>query len=52
LRRTLDIAAAPMPSGLDQADAEILALSAMSAAKRGCLAALENPAEGRFLITF
>lgn len=52
LRRTIGIAAAPPPHSLDQADAEVLALTAIIAGRRGSLTALEHPAEGRFLITF
>jgi len=52
LRRWLAIATEPPPDTLDQVDAEILALSAAAAIKVGRLAALEHPAEGRFLITF
>jgi hypothetical protein len=51
-RHALGIGMASLPSTHDQADAEILALSAMSAARQGSLAALKNPAEGRFLLTF
>ena len=52
LRRELAIAASPPPANLHQADAEILALSAARAMKHNSLAALEHPAEGRFLLTF
>jgi hypothetical protein len=52
LRHTLAIVPSPLPATIDQADAEILALSALRAAERGSLAALEHPAEGRFLLTF
>jgi hypothetical protein len=52
MRRSLGIAKTPLPATHDQADAEILALSAVLAARRGLLAALEHPAEGRFLLTF
>jgi hypothetical protein len=52
LRRTLGIAPAPPAYGLDQADAEVMASTAMIAGVRGSLASLEHPAEGRFLITF
>jgi hypothetical protein len=52
LRDCLGIATDPLPATLDQADAEILALSAATAAKAGRLAALEHPAEGGFLLTF
>jgi len=52
LRRTIGIAAAPLRYTLDQADAEVLALTAIIAGRQGSLAALEHPAEGRFLITF
>jgi hypothetical protein len=51
-RRSLEIGMTLLPATLDQADAEILALSAAIAAKRGSLGALEHPAEGRFLLTF
>jgi hypothetical protein len=52
LRRSLGIPLKKMPETADQADAEILALSAAQAARKGFLAALQHPAEGRFLITF
>lgn len=52
LRRTIGIAARPPLQTIDQADAEVLALTAMIAGLQGSLATLENPAEGRFLITF
>jgi hypothetical protein len=52
LRRMLDVGRSPMTIGLDQADAEVLALTAMAAVGQGNLASLEHPAEGRFLITF
>ena len=52
LRRILGIGRSPIATGLDQADAEVLALTAMAAVRQGCLASLEHPAEGRFLITF
>jgi hypothetical protein len=52
LRRRIALAPSPMPANLDQADAEILALSAALAARHGYLGALEHPAEGRFLLTF
>lgn len=52
LRQSLGIETASPPATLDQADAEILALTAAIAANEGSLAALEHPAEGRFLITF
>jgi hypothetical protein len=52
LRRMLGVGRSPMATGLDQADTEVLALTAMAAVKQGCLASLEHPAEGRFLITF
>ena len=52
LRRKIGIAAAPLRYTLDRADAEVLALTAMIAGRQGSLAALEHPAEGRFLITF
>jgi hypothetical protein len=52
LRRMLGIGRSPLPANLDQADAEILALSATLAAHSDSLATLEHPAEGRFLITF
>jgi hypothetical protein len=51
LRRVLRIKRSPLPATIDQADAEILVLSAALAARRGALAALEHPAEGRFLLT-
>jgi hypothetical protein len=52
LREAAGVLTEPPPKTLDQADAEILALSAALASKSGSLAALEHPAEGRFLITF
>ena len=52
LRRSVGIGTTSLPATHDQADAEILALSAAIAAKRGSLAALEHAAEGRFLLTF
>jgi len=52
LRESLGIGLTSLPATLDQADAEVLALSAAIAAQQGSLAALEHPAEGRFLITF
>jgi hypothetical protein len=52
LRTMLGIAPFPLPANLDQADAEILASSAMLAAKQRSLRFLEHPAEGRFLLTF
>lgn len=52
LRRALEIGTTSLPATLDQADAEILALSVAIAVERNSLAALEHPAEGRFLITF
>ncbi len=52
LRRMIGIGRSPLPANLDQADAEVLALSATLAARNDSLAALEHPAEGRFLITF
>lgn len=51
LRRVIGIKRSPLPADLDQADAEILVLSAALAARRGALGALEHPAEGRFLLT-
>jgi hypothetical protein len=52
VRRIAGIGRSPLPAGLDQADAEILAATAMLAGGQGSLAFLEHPAEGRFLITF
>jgi hypothetical protein len=52
LRESLGIGLTSRPATLDQADAEVLALSAALAAQQGSLAALEHPAEGRFLLTF
>jgi hypothetical protein len=52
LRRSLAIDLKSLPATPDQADAEILALTAAIAANQGSLAALDHPAEGRFLITF
>ncbi len=46
LRRVIGIKRSPLPANLDQADAEILVLSAALAARRGALGALEHPAEG------
>ena len=46
LRRVIGIKRSPLPADLDQADAEILVLSAALAARRGALGALEHPAEG------
>ncbi len=51
LRRVIGIKRSPLPASLDQADAEILILSAALAARRGSLSTLEHPAEGRFLLT-
>jgi len=52
LRQILGVGRSPIAKSLDEADAEVLALTAMAAVKEGCLASLEHPAEGRFLITF
>jgi hypothetical protein len=52
LRAAAGISTATLPKTLDQADAEVLALSAVTAARCGQLATLAHPAEGRFLITF
>ena len=49
LRRVIGIKRAPLPATIDQADAEILVLSAALAARRGSLCALEYAAEGSFL---
>ncbi len=51
LRRVIRIKRSPPPASLDQADAEILVLSAALAARRGSLGFLEHPTEGRFLLT-
>jgi hypothetical protein len=51
LRHIIGIKRAPLPATIDQADAEILVLSAALAARRGSLCALEHPAEGSFLLT-
>ncbi len=51
LRRSFGLSGAAGPRTLDQADAEVLALTAAIAARTGSLAALEHPAEGRFLLT-
>ncbi|HKD69393.1 MAG TPA: hypothetical protein VKB84_21320 [Candidatus Binataceae bacterium] len=52
LRRRLGLGMKSLSATHDQADAEILALSACLAAKQGSLAVMEHPAEGRFLLTF
>jgi len=52
LRRMLGIRRSPIATDLDQADAEVLALTAIAAVGQGRLASLEHRAEGRFLITF
>ncbi len=52
LRRLLGIDLRSLPTTLDQADAEILVLTAVIAANENSLATLEHPAEGRFLVTF
>jgi hypothetical protein len=52
LRKIAGIKRSSLPANLDQADAEVLASSAIAAGVKGSLAALEHPAEGRFLLTF
>lgn len=52
LRCIVGVVRSPTANGFDQADAEVLAMSAKAAGRHGCLASLEHPAEGRFLITF
>jgi len=44
------ITAAASPATLDEADAAILALSVASAIDDGALIAIDNPAEGRFIL--
>ena len=50
LARIAGISLARAPLTLDEADATVLALGAVSAAKRGSLVELGNRAEGRFLV--
>ncbi len=50
LARTAGISLGRAPLTLDEADATVLALGAVSAAKRGSLVELGNRAEGRFLV--
>ncbi len=50
LARIVGISLARAPLTLDEADAAVLALATVAAAKRGSLVELNNRAEGRFLL--